>query len=108
MTIVEASPAMCRKMGTGEQSRSSIPGGDGAAGTGDGMVILGEDEGNDGGDGRDSFATNVIPVCFAMMTELPVNMWRFYQGLFKGRQDCGLPSVCNSGVNGIRTICSEL
>lgn len=54
VSIVEASPAMCRKMGGG------VNGDDGMVGA------------EEGGGGDNAFATSVIPVCFSMMTELPV------------------------------------
>lgn len=61
VTIVEASPAMCRKVGVAEEVADGMTGGDGAEG-----------EGSAGGVGKGSFAALVFPVCFAMMTELPV------------------------------------
>lgn len=56
VSIVEASPAMCRKMPGRAVEGAGAMGGGGGAGTG----------------GDNAFATNVIPVCFSMMTELPV------------------------------------
>lgn len=56
VSIVEASPAMCRKMpGKAVEGAGAMGGGGGAGNSGD-----------------NAFATTVIPVCFSMMTELPV------------------------------------
>lgn len=69
VTIAEASPAMCRKIGEGDiagtpcglpDRRSSNPSG-ARAGGGVGYIP-----------GQDTFAGTVIPVCFVMMTELQV------------------------------------
>lgn len=74
VSVVEASPAMCRKMETGDGASSTgAGGGDVAAGSGDGMMGVGEEE---GGGERSTFASLVIPVCFTMMTELPVRFSR--------------------------------
>lgn len=93
MSIVEAAPAMCRKMGDGDGSTSTpasatasgpaspnSPAGVAIAGAGDGMAAVGAGGGSGvvgggggGGGGQNSFAATVIPVCFSMMTELPVS-----------------------------------
>lgn len=67
VTIVEASPAMCRKMGGGGESAGSIPAR--APGADASADFCG---GVDAGVGRSSFAEAVFPVCFSMMSELPV------------------------------------
>lgn len=95
MSIVEAAPAMCRKMGDGDGSTSTSapasitasspaspnsPTGFAIGGGGDGMAGVVECAGGGSaggvggsGGGQNSFAATVIPVCFSMMTELPVS-----------------------------------
>lgn len=73
VSIVEASPAMCRKIGGGDSPGSSPPlgaVGDGSLRSVDGMMS-GDDE-EAGEARRQTFAARVIPLCFSMMTELPV------------------------------------
>lgn len=62
VSIVEAAPAMCRKIKMGEgMAAGAGAGGDGAASE------------SSGGDESCAFAASVIPVCFSMMTELSVS-----------------------------------
>ena len=79
VSIVEAAPAMCRKMGEGGGSSPSLasttssgsPSPNSPAGVAVGMAGVGDGV---GGVGQGSFAATVIPVCFSMMTELPVSV----------------------------------
>lgn len=64
VSIVEAAPAMCRKIKMGGGVSAGAGGGEGAA----------ESSAGAGGDGSCAFAASVIPVCFSMMTELQVGV----------------------------------
>lgn len=93
MTIVEASPAMCRKMGHASPGDGRTD----AGGGGQEQVAAGN-----GGDavGQNAFAAMVIPVCFAMMTELPVSFEIMTNGKATGT------SVHVVLVLGLRTRCA--
>lgn len=69
VSVVEASPAMCRKM---ERRVAGANGGLVGSITVDGRREVGKVNGVAGC----SFAAVVIPVCFAMMTEVPVRQLR--------------------------------
>ncbi|CAN0226501.1 unnamed protein product [Pylaiella littoralis] len=79
VSIVEASPAMCRKMGGGGGA------GDGSSG---------------------AFATSVIPVCFSMMTELPENTaWAMGE---TEEEDSVEDNVCEVGSEALERVAQAL
>ncbi|CAM9729618.1 unnamed protein product, partial [Ectocarpus sp. 12 AP-2014] len=90
VSIVEASPAMCRKMsGRGMEGAGAMGGGGGA-----------------GGGGDNAFATSVIPVCFSMMAELPENeSWAMGE---TEEEDSVEDNVCEVGSEALERVARAL
>lgn len=99
VTIVEASPAMCRKMGHASPGDGRTD----AGGGGQEQVAAGN-----GGDavGQNAFAAMVIPVCFAMMTELPENAsWAQAE---TEEEDSVEDNVCEVGSEALERVAQAL